>query len=144
MRVPARTFLVLGVTVLAFMLGLILAEFRLFPSRTVHAAAEAARDWARNWRHYLRIRSRYAVPADRAGGATVVDPAAVYPDHTFVTAYRDGQFHAFLIDLHGAVEHEWRLAFSEARPNPAHLDVVPPDFDVSVHGAVLLPTVPWS
>ena len=57
MRVRARTFLVLGVTVLAFMLGLILAEFRLFPSRTVHEAAEAARDWARNWRHYLQIRS---------------------------------------------------------------------------------------
>ena len=135
----ARLSIVLGVAVLAFTLGMIVAEFRLSPSGVVHAAAEAARDWGRNWRHYLRIRSKYAVPTDRAGGATVLDPAAIYPGHTFVTAYRDGQFHAFLIDLHGTVEHEWRLAFSEAWPEPAHLDVVPPDFDVSVHGAVLLP-----
>jgi hypothetical protein len=128
-----------GALVLAFTLGMIVAELRVFPFAAVRAAAEAARDLHENWRHYLRIRSKYAVRTDRVGGVTVHDPAVAYPGHTFVTGYRDGQFHAFLIDMRGTVEHEWRLAFSEVWPDPPHLDVAPPDFDVSVHGAALLP-----
>jgi Arylsulfotransferase (ASST) len=131
--------LVSGMVVLAFMLGMIVAELRLFPFGVVHAAAEAARDWRENWRHYLQIRSKYAARTDRGGGATIYDQAAIYPGHTFVTGYRDGLFHAFLITMRGTVEHEWRFAFSEAWPDPPHLNVAPPDLDVSVHGAALLP-----
>jgi hypothetical protein len=128
-----------GVVALAFMLGMLAAELGTFPSGILRAAVEAARDWRENWRHYLQIQSKYAVRTDRAGGATLHDPAAIYPGHTFVTGYRDGQFQAFLIDMRGTVEHAWRIAFSEAWPNPSHLDAVPPDFDVSIHGAALLP-----
>src|SRR5688572_6181899 len=60
------------------------------------------------------------------------------PGYTFITAYRDGRFLAFLIDMRGTVQHEWEIAFSEAWPAPQHLEVVPPDFDISLHGAALL------
>src|SRR3954453_11829109 len=147
-RAPSRTsgpawaalLSVSGLVGLAFGLGMAVAELDVFPSPVVRAATEAARDWRAHWRHYLQIRSRFTARTDRVGsGVTVRDPTAAYPGYTFLTGYRDGRYHAFLVDVDGTVRHEWGVAFSEVWPDPRHLEIAPPDFDVAVHGAALLP-----
>jgi hypothetical protein len=129
-----------GLIVLAFIAGMAVAELRLFPSTVLRDAAEAAQDWRQDWRHYLRIRSKYAMPTGLAGGGvTVHDPAAAYPGHTLITGYRDGHYRAFLIDMDGTVRHEWDVTYGKVWPDPSHLEVVPPDFDATIHGTALLP-----
>jgi hypothetical protein len=130
----------LGVLALAFVYGVAVGKYRLFPHDVVDSAGDALQDWRDNWRHYLQLRSRYLQPTTRtAGGVTVHDPAAVAPGPVFLTFYRDGRFGASLVDREGRVLHDWDVAFSDAFPEPEHLDVVPPDFDVSIHGSELLP-----
>jgi hypothetical protein len=129
----------LGAVALAFISGVLASELRIFPSQSVHDSIEAVGDWYRNWQHYFQLRSRYAMPTSLANGVTVHDRAAAYPGYTFITGYRDGAFKAFLIDMQGTMEHEWRIAFSDVWSDPPHLDIAPPDFDVAIHGAALLP-----
>lgn len=129
---------VVGLTVLAYVGGVVAAQLDLFPATQVRSAIEAAKDWRQNWRHYLQIRSMYAVPTDKPDGWTVSDAGAVTPGYTFVVGFRDGSFHPFLIDPGGAVVHEWRASFNAAWPSADHVPVVPPDWDVSLHGARLL------
>jgi hypothetical protein len=130
----------LGVLGLAFAYGVAVGKYRFFPHDVINAAGDALQDWRDNWRHYLQIRSRYLQPTARtAGGVTVHDPNAVAPGPVFLTFYRDGRFGASLLDREGRTLHAWDVAFSDAFPEPEHLDVVPPDFDVSIHGSELLP-----
>jgi hypothetical protein len=128
-----------GLAVLAFIFGVVTAKLGTFPSGSVGYAIDAVRDWRDNWRHYLQIRSKYAVDTHRSGGVTASDPAAAYPGYTFITGFRDGQFQAFLLGMKGTIEHEWKVAFSEVWPDPTHLDFSTADFDISLHGAALLP-----
>lgn len=131
---------VLGMLAIAFAYGVAVGKYRLFPHTAINGAADALQDWQENWRHYLGVRSRFLVPTDReSGGVTVFDREAVAPGYTFMTMYRDGRYGASLIDLDGRTVHTWDLAFSEAFPEPTHLDIVPPDSDVSIHGSELLP-----
>jgi hypothetical protein len=130
----------LGLLALAFAYGVAVGKYRLFPHTVSNRAADALQDWRENWRHYLGIRSRYLAPTARtAGGVTVLDPAAASPGYTFLTMYRDGRYGASLVDLEGRTLHTWDVAFSDAFPEPKHLEVVPPDADVSIHGSQLLP-----
>jgi hypothetical protein len=130
----------LGLLALAFAYGLAAGKYRLFPHDTIERAAEALRDWRENWRHYLQVRSRYLLPTARAGGGvTVHDPATVAPGPIFLTMYRDGRFGASLVDREGRTLHTWDVAFRDAFPEPKHLETVPPEFDVSIRGAELLP-----
>ena len=105
-----------GLILLAFVGGMVIAHYRAFPYDLVREADEAIWDWKANWRHYLQIRSRYAAPSTLADGATVHDPALVAPGLTFVTGYRDGTFHPFLVDQQGNVAHTWD--FPSARLGP--------------------------
>jgi hypothetical protein len=118
-----------GLIALAFLAGMLVAHYRVFPYPFVREADEAVWDWKANWRHYLQIRSRYASISTRADGATVHQPALMAPGITFVTAYRGGSFHAFLVDPQGRSVHEWDFPFSKAWPDPPHLDRVPADYD---------------
>ena len=130
----------LGLLAVVFAYGVAVGKYRLFPHDVVNAAGDALQDWRENWRHYLQIRSRYLQSTTRtAGGVTVHDPAAIAPGPIFLTFYRDGRFGASLLDRGGRTLHTWDVAFSDAFPEPEHLGVVPPDFDVSIHGSELLP-----
>jgi hypothetical protein len=129
----------LGVLAVVFAWGVAVGSQRLFPYRLIDQAVEAGRDWQENWRHYLGIRSRYAQPVPHAKGGVVVHEAGrTMPGHTFMTLFRDGRFGASLIDAEGRRLHDWDIAFSQAFPQASHLETVPPDFDTSFHGAVLL------
>ena len=130
----------LGLLGLAFAYGVAVGKYEIFPHTAINRATDALNDWRENWRHYLGIRSRYMAPTARtAGGVTVHDRAAVSPGYTFMTMYRNGRYGASLVDLDGRTVHTWDLAFSEAFPDPKHLEIVPPDTDVSIHGSELLP-----
>ena len=48
-----------GLIALAFVGGMLVAHYRVFPYPFVREADEAVWDWKANWRHYLQIRSRY-------------------------------------------------------------------------------------
>ncbi len=130
---------VAGLIVLSFVGGMLVAHYRVFPYPLLRQADEAAWDWKANWRHYLQLRSRYSSFSTRADGVTLHQPALMAPGLTFVTAYRGGSFHPFLIDPQGKIVHEWNFPFSKAWPDPSHLDEVPADYETTVHGAALLP-----
>ena len=115
-RIWDMLLFVAGLILLAFIGGMVIAHYRAFPYDLVREADEALWDWKANWRHYLQIRSRYAATSSLADGATVHDPALVAPGLTFVTGYRNGTFHPFLVDQQGKVVHAWDFPFSKASP----------------------------
>jgi hypothetical protein len=130
-----------GILGLSFAVGMAVERFRIFPYYLIDGAAAAAEDWRENWRHYLQIRSKHLRPSDRKqAGVTRYEPTAAWAGATFLTLYRDDQFGAVLIDMEGRILHTWKIAFSEAFPDASHLEVAPPDFDVVLHGAKLLPS----
>ena len=130
---------VAGLILLAFVGGMVIAHYRVFPYHLVRQADEVVRDWKVNWRHYLQIRSRYASKSELVDGATVHDQAAIAPGLTFVTGYRSGTFHPFLLDQDGKVVHAWDFPFSKAWPDSPHLHRTPADWEMAIHGASLLP-----
>jgi hypothetical protein len=130
----------LGLLGLAFAAGMVIERYKLFPHDVIREATAAAQDWRHNWRHYLQIRSKHLRPTPlNEGGVTRYERAAAWPGYTFLTIFQDNRFGAMLIDMEGQVLHRWDIAFSEAFPNPQHLDVAPPDYDVVLHGTALLP-----
>jgi hypothetical protein len=136
-----RVLFVAGVAALCFLLGVVAAHRRWPPSGTVVRAGEAAADLARTWRVHLGLESPWdrPAPAGATDGLARRDPEAAAPGHTFVVGYRDGLFHPFLLDARGRVVHRWAVRFSDAFPDPSHLDPPPRDGDMTVHGAALLP-----
>ena len=129
-----------GVLAFTFAAGILVERNRLFPYDLIEGAVAAQQDWRANWRHYLQIRSKFLVPTTRTkGGVTRYDRASAWNGDTFLTLYRDDGFGAVLIDMEGRILHAWHVKFSEAFPNQHHLDVTPPDYDVVLHGAALLP-----
>ena len=127
----------LGVT---FAVGMAAERFQFFPYGLIHGGVAAAEDWRANWRHYLQIRSRHLLPSPLTkGGVTRYDQALAAPGATFLVLYRDDQFGASLIDMEGRTLHTWKVALSEAFPDQDYLEIEPPDFDVVLHGAALLP-----
>ncbi len=101
-------------------------------------AVEAFRDWRSNWRHYLGIRSKWLQPNLRGAGVTRFDPQKAQPGLTFLTAYRDGRFGAYLIDMEGRIRHRWTVDPESVWRAAGYAQAPMPDVDVSIHGARLL------
>ena len=134
-----RFFFVAGMAVLVFLAGMAADRYDLFPAPLVNAAVDAARDWRDNWRHYFGIRSKWLEPNRRGAGVTVYDETRAQPGLTFVTAYRDGQFGAYLIDMKGEIRHRWTVDLAEVWRAAGYDDPPMPDVDFSIHGADLAP-----
>jgi hypothetical protein len=132
--------MVVGVGLLAYVGGLISANVNLAPYQMVKEADRAASDWRQNWRSYLGLRAMYLKPASRnaASGVTVNDPAA-FPGYTFVTTMFADGFYPALMDMQGKVVHRWKIAYSDAFPDPPQLDYDVDDLDTVVHGAEVFP-----
>ena len=132
--------MVVGVGLLAYVGGLISANANLAPFQMVKEADRAASDWRQNWRSYLGIRAMYLKPASRnsASGVTVNDPGAS-PGYTFVTTMFADGFYPALLDMEGKVVHRWKIAYSDAFPDPPQLDYDVDDLDTVVHGAEVFP-----
>jgi len=110
---------------------------RVFPYHYVNAAFDAADDWRRLWRHYLGIRSKWLYSTSRADGVAVHDAARAWPGHTFMTGYRDGAWHAWLMDMDGEELHRWSVPSDEIWVSLEGQTEPVPEIDTSIHGAHL-------
>lgn len=127
-----------GLALVLFGAGIAVDRYRLPPTGILDAAFDAVRDWRENWRHYLGIRSKWTVTATRPAGVTRHDPAAAFAGYTYVSAFRDGQFRALLVDMDGNVVHEWPFTY-ETLWRAAGFDEAPFfEGDMAIHGSRLL------
>lgn len=134
-----RLFFGAGIAVLLFLAGMAADRYGLFPTPQINAAVDAARDWRANWRHYLGIRSKWLEPNRRGSGVTVYDEERAQPGMTFITAYRDGRFAAYLIDMKGEIRHRWIPDLDKVWEAFGYGTAPMPDADFAVHGADLAP-----
>lgn len=128
-----------GIAVLLFLAGMAADRYGLFPTPQINAAVDAARDWRANWRHYFGIRSKWLEPNRRGSGVTVYDESRAQPGMTFITAYRDGQFGAYLIDMKGEIRHRWIPDLDKVWRAAGYETPPMPDVEFSIHGADLAP-----
>ncbi len=129
---------VVGLTVIVFLAGMTVAKAKWFPSSILSEAFDAAEDWRDNWRHYLGLRSKFALATSRTkGGVTLHDRAQAFDGYTFVTAYMQDGYNAYLLDMDGKIVNRWDATFSRIWPHPTHLDTVGGDGNVAVHGVQL-------
>jgi hypothetical protein len=126
--------------VLVFLAGMVAGRAGIFPYPLLNAAYDAVDDWRDNWRHYLGLRSKYLEPTTRtAGGVTLHDKALAQDGLTFVAAYREGRYDAWLLDIDGRPLHRWDASFERIWPDPSRLDAVGWDGSMEIHGAWLYP-----
>ncbi|MFO1039500.1 MAG: arylsulfotransferase family protein [Geminicoccaceae bacterium] len=132
-----RILFALGILILVFGAGMFVAVKRIFPYHYVNEAFDAAEDWRRLWRHYLGIRSKWLYETARTDGVSVHDPARTWPGVTFVSGYRDGGWHAWLMDMDGKELHRWSLPSDEIWASLDGKTEPVPEIDTSIHGAHL-------
>lgn len=130
-----------GLGMMVFLAGMATGRLGLFPWPIIHAAADAVADLRENWRHYAGLRSKYEATTTRTeGGLIAHDPTLAFQGYTFVAAYRSdrpGRYNAYLLDMDGAIVHEWDAYFRRIWPNPTHVDARNWDGSVEIHGAFL-------
>jgi hypothetical protein len=130
---------------LAFLAGMLVAIFELFPYQPVRSAVNVIADRvggdaADDGLHFLH-------PArNDDAGVTILQPESVQPGVTLVTSYwRDSeglQPGIRLLDLSGNVLHEWQIHPEQIWPQSPHSDRVSGNYnnpDNYVHGSSLLP-----
>lgn len=140
-RVVERVLFACGCMAIAFVCGMLAARARVFPYPEINAAKDAVEDWRENWRHYLGVRSRFALPSERTeGGVVVSDPALAFPGYTLVSAYRpsshDG-FNSYLLGMDGKIVHEWNADIERIWPNLKDEPGFVWDGSLDIHGAHL-------
>ncbi len=140
-RVVEKVLFAFGCMAIAFFCGMIVARTRVFPYPEINAAQEAVKDWTENWRHYLGVRSRFALPSERTEGGTVVnEPDLAFPGYTLVSAYRPSShqgFNSYLLGMDGKVVHEWTADVERIWPNLGDEPAFVWDGSLDIHGAHL-------
>jgi hypothetical protein len=131
----------LGCAALLFLAGMVAGRAKVFPYSAINAAYDAFTDWRENWRHYLGVRSRFALASERtAGGVVEQDPTLAFPGYTLVSAYRpsshDG-FNSYLLDMDGNIVHQWDADINRIWPNLAQEESFVWDGSLDIHGAHL-------
>ncbi len=135
-----RLIFALGAAILVLAYGYGIGRWDWPPAATISMALDAARDWRDNWRHYLRIRSKYLAERPRQkGGVTVWDRGRAFDGYTFVTAFTGERFEALLLAMDGTIVRRWHVSPQRVWPEPDHVDVVPDDWEASWHGALMTP-----
>jgi hypothetical protein len=136
-----RVVFAAGLATLIFTAGMLAGHARLFPFPVVNAAWDAAVDLEENWRHYLGIRSEYALATSRSeGGVITYDRHAAFDGYTFIAAYGAGRlpgFNAYLLDMDGRVVHEWDGSVRRIWPDPGKIAAIGWDGSVDIHGVHL-------
>jgi len=128
-----------GAMVLVFGYGIAVGKYRIFPHTIINAAADSARDWAENWRHFLGLQSKWLEPTARTERISWRDPARSWPGYTFFTGFHNGVPGAFLMTMEGEVVHEWPFSLDEMWEVAGLPGEPVARMEIGIHGAVLLP-----
>ncbi len=129
-----------GVLVMTMLYGVAAGRYDLFPAPVLNDAADAARDWRGNWKHYLRLRpDKQIYPARYDGEGVVVHDAKRAQDGaTLIAGLFDDRMEFRLVDMAGEELHRWQISVNETFPNQSHLEQALHDWDSQMHGMVLL------
>jgi len=125
--------------ILVFGYGIAVGKYRLFPHATINSAADAAKDWMENWRHFLGLQSKWGEPTTRTERISWRDPGRSWPGYTFFTAFRNGVSGAFLMTMEGEVVHEWPFSLDEMWKVAGLPGEPAARMEIGINGAVLLP-----
>ena len=140
-QIVERAAFACGCLAIAFLAGMYVTRARVFPYPQLNAAQDAVSDWRENWRHYLGLKSRFALPSDATtGGVVQHDPALAYQGYTLVSAYRPSShpgFNSYLLDMDGKIVHEWNADIRRIWPNLDDDPAFAWDGSLDIHGAHL-------
>ena len=127
--------------VLAFIAGQAFAVRGWWPTSYVEHANIAAEELREAWQDLRRERSEYLTPTRVTRlGLQSQDPSLAWAGYTFITAYRDGRFGASLLDMQGNTVHRWDIAVRDVFDQPPpHLDRLPAEAEVNIHGSAMQP-----
>lgn len=133
------------VLLVAFAVGVAVAEFKLFPYPMVRAATKSARDLYRNWPSYFGEEPTKFLQQARYEGNGVIrhDAQRADPGLTFMTGLFDLQPSAQIIDMEGTVVHRWVPDFDqiwyESGVDFSGQTLPFNTWDGEIHGAMALP-----
>ena len=140
-----KIFFGLMIVLLAFAVGIAVAEFKKVPYPMVRSAVKSARDLYNNWPSYFgQEPTKFLQPSRYEGeGVTKHDPQRADQGLTFLTGLFDMQPSAQIIDREGNVVHRWVPDFEQIWHNSGvdFSDRSQPfnAWDVAIHGALALP-----
>jgi hypothetical protein len=130
---------VVSAMLLVFGYGIAVGKYRIFPHQLINAAADSARDWTDNWRHFLGLRPKWLTPTTRTERISWRDPARSWSGYTFFSGFHDGVSGVFLMDMDGEVVHEWPFSLDEMWKVAGMPGEPEARIEIGIHGAVLLP-----
>lgn len=140
----AKACFVLSAAVLVFGSGVLIGRFRLFPYRLIERGAASVAQIYRERDTLLRVRpTELLQPARYPGnGVTRNKPGEAEPGLTLISSFFGDGNELRLIRLDGTVVHRWPVRFFDIIRTVDHLapeDVPKSEWNVTTHGAVLLP-----
>ncbi len=137
----APVLFAIGLALMILLAGIVVGSAHLFPYTVLNAAQDAALDLKENWRHYLGIRSNYALATNRTqGGVIKHDQQLAFDGYTFITAYGAGGtqgYNAYLLDMEGRVVHEWDASMERIWPDRNRIASIDEAGGVPIQGAYL-------
>ena len=132
-----RWLQVLSAAVLAFLGGIAVAYYQLYPFRVLRPALHGIRALFEGRDHFLH-------PIQYPGeGVTVHDAARTAPGVTLLDGFRPEHPEGpslWIVDASGKVLHEWVVSATKIWPKNTYHDLgSPPTWDTLVHGSYLFP-----
>lgn len=123
----------------AFLYGLVVGRYEIFPYKYIEEAKDAGFDLYKNWKDYTGVKpEKMLQPARHKGNGVVLSkPEEMQPGVTFITSMWDDTIGMNLLDEDGSVIHEWRVSFNKIWQEAPHLEKRITDWDSDVHGAHL-------
>ena len=112
----------LGIAVLCFLSGSLVAEFHLFPySQVLSPSFHAVRAWQKRYAltSSLRETDLWRDTKFSTRGAVHYDPTKCFDGYTLYTSGHASA--AFLIDMQGQLVHQWQVPFHTAWKQPPHV-----------------------
>ena len=128
-----------------FFYGLAVEKYQIFPYEVIYYFKNSATQVYKELRVLAGLKPVHFLQKARYGGNGVThfeqDQAA--PGLTLISGYYDGDNGLRLMRLDGSLVQDWPVRFSDFFPNPEHirpkLEVPVTDWNVDIHGAVVLP-----
>lgn len=135
-----KLLFVFSLVVLCVGYGMSAVTFELFPYPLSRQAVQALRTLYHNQDQYIQNKPAVLTETKFAqGGVLRYQPDKTQPGATLLTSFYGDTPGIQLVDLNGTVLHSWAISFQDLWPDPPHLEEVPDDLRIHIHGAVLEP-----